>query len=447
MAQQRDTRKVLESGWELVATGDIAVAQNIVKNLATENGLVMIRVLDCLKDEALDPAAAIIFKTVTLPLFRIISHPNTRSSLILETPLDTIYNFLFGPSGRRLIYLFRATATVLSSLLADESTESEDHYAEGLTATLSVLHAICQLHQNAQVLEELPPIVETLAACVPPEIVYHEARQLLAKIQRRLDLGNTLSSASVRTAVQKSIRPKFKFQRDLPGDLSEEGPRHDNDHADIIDIKILPTAEEIQSSRQEYLPSNDPSEGHLPGLEGLLDRQFRLLREDSIGPLRDAVRIEIEKFSNTPTPLRKDQAARTIGHANVKLVRWEVDRRRGLQVIVEFDQPSAVKAKQTPKQRQEVWDESKQMQIDSLVCLVSSSGKTIFFSVCDPKPTPPFDKRQNRDENDEDDTDEVAERAAAEYLRRSENVPNLNSRPDRATVALRMVEYDENDVR
>jgi len=38
-----------------------------------------------------------IFRDRTLPLYRIISHPDVLSSLILETPVDTIYTFLFGP--------------------------------------------------------------------------------------------------------------------------------------------------------------------------------------------------------------------------------------------------------------------------------------------------------------------------------------------------------------
>jgi len=48
-----------------------------------------------------------IFKDRTLPFFRAISHPDILSSLILETPLDTICTFLFGPNGRRAINLFK----------------------------------------------------------------------------------------------------------------------------------------------------------------------------------------------------------------------------------------------------------------------------------------------------------------------------------------------------
>ena len=174
----------------------------------------MIRPIECLDNEASDLVATTTFKTIILPLFRIMSHPNARSSLLLETSLDTLYNWLYGPSGRRSIYVFRSTATVLSRLLSDITISSEEQHREALTATLFVLDAICQLRQSAPLLEELPPIVETLAACIPTEIVYHEARQIVAKIQRRLGAGDKLSEVSPKTTVQQALRPQFKFQRE-----------------------------------------------------------------------------------------------------------------------------------------------------------------------------------------------------------------------------------------
>lgn len=39
----------------------------------------------------------------------------------------------------------------------------------------------------------------------------------------------------------------FEIHQGMPGLLSVEGPRHDNDHKDSTDIKIMPTTQEIQS--------------------------------------------------------------------------------------------------------------------------------------------------------------------------------------------------------
>ena len=97
-----------------------------------------------------------------------------------------------------------------------------------------------------------------------------------------------------------SHQPVFDVSQDFPGAFSELGPRHDNDHANIFDIKILPTTEEIQSSRLEYLLSSDLTKHHLLSLAGLLDRQFRLLLEDIVGRLRDAVQMECKRLQNPP---------------------------------------------------------------------------------------------------------------------------------------------------
>ncbi|KAJ0277917.1 hypothetical protein CBS470a_010033 [Colletotrichum nupharicola] len=90
---------------------------------------------------------------------------------------------------------------------------------------------------------------------------------------------------------------EFTLSQDFPGNLSRNGRRHDNDHADIKDIKLMPTHEEIMSSREEYLPTTNPYQHHLQGLRGFLDRQFRLLREDTLHDLREAIRTSVETNS------------------------------------------------------------------------------------------------------------------------------------------------------
>ena len=446
-----DTRVFFSLGWKLVNTEGDSAAQYVVTELATERGLRMVKaILDRFEACPHVSESRQRFLEMVVPLFQILTHPNVQLSLLLETPLHIILNWLFGPHGQRLTVIFRYAARTLVQLQSEDSGSTTKRFLEALAATLSLLYAICELHHTAQVLEDLPPILETLANCVPAGDLYHGARQTLTKIRRRLGLGADISIAPIQSAVlanTPSTRAKFKFRYELPGNLSEQGPRHDNDHANIKNIKILPTAEEIHSSRQEYLPSNDPAESHLPGLEGLLDRQFRLLREDQIGPLRDAIRLEFDKFDDNSIPDRaRDQAAHTICHPNAILCGWEVDSRKGLQINVEFDQPANVKAKEEVKQRENIWNESKQLQIDALVCLVSATGRTVFFTVCDPTPTPPRPRRQNPGQTDDDTEIIGVERDVAEYSRRKENVPSLHLNRDRAAVALTMAQYDEQDV-
>ena len=80
------------------------------------------------------------------------------------------------------------------------------------------------------------------------------------------------------------------FDKDGPGCCSKYGPRHDNDHADIQHIKILPTTDEILSRRKSHVPEKSQSaDHHLPcGQRRLLDVQFRQMRFDNVEPIVDS---------------------------------------------------------------------------------------------------------------------------------------------------------------
>ena len=431
--------KFFKMGWELTSKEHTDIGQQIIKKLATEEGLAMIKALVDERVEGVELETRLrTFKNRTLPFFRTISHPDILSSLILETPLDTICTFLFGPNGRRAISLFKSTTSALGALVQDETAKDEDLTSIAVTATSAVLERIVELNQSAQVIPEFMSIVKEFSTSIPEQLLQAGSRSL-ARVHQRLGLGAAIVSSGGRPLEQKSHRPVFEVGQDLPGALSELGPRHDNDHANIFDIKILPTTDEIQSPRLEYLPSSDPTKHHLPGLAGLLDRQFRLLREDTVGQLRDAVQIECKRLNKPPNaqppPKRQKNGVRNIIYHNVALLRLEFDRKKGLQVVAEFDQPPAL-AKKGAKEREEWWRNTKQLQIDAFVCIVSSTGRAIFFSICDPAPTPP--PRRNGGEE--------REARPAEHRRASDERPSLFKHADRATLMLSPVEDTSEDL-
>jgi hypothetical protein len=80
---------------------------------------------------------------------------------------------------------------------------------------------------------------------------------------------------------------------------SEEGPggRHDNDFADYRKIKLLPTADEFASHEQPFYRRGDAVDSVETQRKSLfhLDNQFRLLREELLGALRDDFQIAIGK--------------------------------------------------------------------------------------------------------------------------------------------------------
>ena len=427
-----DTKSFFQIGWNLINSEDAGTRQHVITKLGAEVGLAIIKTLtDRMEASQEDQTNLSIFKDMTLPFYRIMSHPDVLSSLILETPVDTIYTFLFGPSGRRGLRVFRSTATALSGIILGLPLSDEEASTIAISSSLAVLDRMIEINQSAQVIEGFTAIVETISACIPENFVIPNAQRSLTQIKRRLNIGSSLPLAPTQPTPQNLLPAAFELGHDLPGNLSNNGARHDNDYASISDIQILPTAQEIASSRQEYLPLIDSTQHHLSGLAGLLDRQFRLLREDTVGQLRDAVREEITRLEhpNRIVPTHKgQQTVRKLIYHNVRFSRMGVDRRKGLQVVAEFDQPPQISNNKSAKERENWWNGSKLLQVDSLVCFVSANGKIIFLSVSDS--SLPFHRGKDFNLDDK---------------RRSDNIPSLFRQANRASVLLSLAEYKTDD--
>ncbi|TEA18713.1 NFX1-type zinc finger-containing protein 1 [Colletotrichum sidae] len=88
-------------------------------------------------------------------------------------------------------------------------------------------------------------------------------------------------------------------------DADAAGGRHDNDFANFRDISIFPTSDEFYSSVPPYFrraAEVDATE-HAERPRAHLDNQFRLLREDMLGELRDDLKVAIgRKKSRKNTP-------------------------------------------------------------------------------------------------------------------------------------------------
>jgi replication-associated recombination protein RarA len=93
----------------------------------------------------------------------------------------------------------------------------------------------------------------------------------------------------------RNIGHKIKHVLDSTSDESVDGPggRHDNDFAQIHRIKLLPTPDEFASSEHPFYRRADSIASVAPESRGLthIDNQFRLLREDLLGELRNDFQI------------------------------------------------------------------------------------------------------------------------------------------------------------
>ena len=183
-------------------------------------------------------------------------------------------------------------------MILGHSSSDEEVSTVAISSSLAVLDQLIEINQSAQVIEGFTAIVETISAFIPENFIVPNAQQSLTRIRRRLNIGSSLRLALIQSTPQNLLSAAFELAQDLPGNLSSKGARHNNDHTSIADIQILLTTREIASPRQEYLLLISSTQNHLSGLAGLLDRQFWLLREDTVGQLRDAVRKEVTRLEH-----------------------------------------------------------------------------------------------------------------------------------------------------
>lgn len=118
---------------------------------------------------------------------------------------------------------------------------------------------------------------------------------------------------------------------------------HCNDFVDFRRVVLLPCVEEVMCEREPYLPA-DSSLEVLPTLE----RQFRLLRHDFVGPLRDEVRALVG-VGSYDARLKKRLQRRTF--TNVAFTEVLAPERGESCVRVEFSQPSKFASKATNAER------------------------------------------------------------------------------------------------
>ncbi|RHZ44436.1 putative NF-X1 finger and helicase domain protein, partial [Aspergillus thermomutatus] len=405
----RDARQFLEV--------DAGVMQGVIRELAGEKGLEHIRELVEQKfPKAESKAKETAFRSQVLPLLETVSHPNVLSSLILEQAVGTIFNVLFGIDGRRAALLLSSICDVLSN------TSNDEIVVEWLEVSLLVFAKIVDLNSTAFVQDALKDqanrfqqiFLQMTESGMASSL--HHSRNLLDHLLRRLEIGSLLPSAPANDnfKCEPKCTATFTLHRETPGG------RHDNDHADIVKIAIMPTLEEIQSSRVEYLPVNDPGQWHVGGLDGLLDRNFRLLREDTIGQLRDAIHQELKGPQRLGPRISQ---VRTHVYPHAKIEQIDFDKFLGFQFKVQFPQLPSVSEMST-KDRENWWQLSKRLQSGALVCLIMNgrNGMAVVFCIV-------VDNQIRSSKQKKDDAD-----------RESKNGASLWTDPKKASVKLTLVD-------
>ncbi|KAL7946681.1 P-loop containing nucleoside triphosphate hydrolase protein [Trichoderma barbatum] len=424
--------------------GDVGGAQETIRLVVTEAGLSFIKdVID--RHIPMDNASATgnrLWETEVKLLFRLVTHPRVVDSAVLEQEVAAIFNYLVGVGGARMNNLFNYVSSLFT---AWPSTATQQSLIEAVELSLAVLAKMLDCNTTNIVNEAFSAFASSLSSPLnkpaEPEEMLHrlQAKRHLEYIRQRTQVGDQLASLEPRA---QAIVPQeaFILARDLPGRLSPGGPRHNNDHANIVDIKILPTYEEIMSPREEYLPVNDCSQWHIPGIRGRLDREFRLIREDTVGQLRDAVREtfgQIRGTTNKAGYQTNSNSLRTFTYGAASLVDIHFDANTGLDLIVRCDQPSSVWTL-SPKERRDWWEKSKRLQAGALVCIMDKTESVMFCIVSESTMRNKDDKKHRFEKKSSDDEDAMLP-TEAEALTLSDHERFLH-------VNLQLIEATQDDV-
>ncbi|GLA20294.1 hypothetical protein AnigIFM62618_008866 [Aspergillus niger] len=364
--------------------------RTFIESLATESGLRKVRQIVetdfAISYSVLKP----MFDPHCILFFQLVSHNEVLSSLILEKAVGTIYNVIYGPGGRRAIGFFTKVTDYLTQFKSDGRSQAVvQHVAtpsEVLSLVSRVLLGTLTLNHEAAIQVDLKKIADRLYDCCHADNAdaragddnLQLAYENILKIQEIFSMGDSIPMSQKPDQVQKiksNQQNSTRYIVDLPGELSDHGPRHDNDKTAISDIQILPTKSEIlNADRPEFLPARcatgSANMHHEWGIRRLLDSQFRLLREDTSGVLREGIRLIIHAWElivhgtdwrlkrkflrdNMPTPVRI--------YSGVKIRQIKSEQFKGIEVNLEFDQLPRLK-NVSPAKRKQWWFDSKALK-------------------------------------------------------------------------------------
>ncbi|OAG00907.1 NFX1-type zinc finger-containing protein 1 [Paraphaeosphaeria sporulosa] len=301
---------------------------------------------------------------VTLAFLRTITHPAILDCLSIETYAGSLYNFVTGANGKRAIPFFQHVCEIVGKVYSDTITPDFTTKAEQLMMAMCLaLREILRREPRARFNEDLPALMDGIENLVQ---MISEARSQAYTIVARhigemravVDRANGLlaQEEEVQELLQPSAAPSsYPRTIDIPRD------RHDNDKADISQMEIFPTREEIMSDIPEFLPLADKDQPHfiLDPAQRHVDTNFRLLRYDTFGELKEALGNLMHAIEAGPEALRNPKLSfgdfRAYHYTNTYISYLSFDQRRGLEVILSFPQLQILRGKSATNRRK--WKE------------------------------------------------------------------------------------------
>ncbi|XP_028391771.1 NFX1-type zinc finger-containing protein 1-like isoform X2 [Dendronephthya gigantea] len=179
-----------------------------------------------------------------------------------------------------------------------------------------------------------------------------------------MSLGSEMQS-QVSTQVQNlvSMRQRIIEKKSKPRSKMKEPQPEPKPPDDFREISVYPTTDDLQENKVVFLRKNIV-EGKYEDVTHYLDVQFRLLREDFVGPLRDGV----NEIAGGVTRDERNQNLRI--YRNIEIIDT-VCTNSGIVYSIGFD---------IRPLRRVNWENSKRLIFGTFLCLSKDNFKTLVFA-------------------------------------------------------------------
>ncbi|ENH64000.1 NFX1-type zinc finger-containing protein 1 [Fusarium oxysporum f. sp. cubense race 1] len=325
---------------------------------------------------------------------KVISHSSFLNCSAIESDVNTIYSIFGGKDGHDgMGFMFFLCRTRLASLECFNGPLSSEVYEKELCAA-RVCHELVRRAPRSHFRTTKPMFLDTLDSLVA-RMCDKFPRDNLDALVRRLDIIKRLA-ASPRTHLARADTPRALEQdsqdhlTSIPTTIDRPGGRHDNDFADIANVVIFPTTEEVIRVYEDYLPSTNFRNQHVLGdtFQRYIDSLFRLIRYDTMGPIVKVLR-EICKSDNLMAGRLYQQDIRADTYLSCSVHDIFMNHKQELRVLLSFPLPPEI-SNRSFKHQKKWWKYSVSLEEGRLVCFVykeADHANTLFFQVAakDPK--------------------------------------------------------------
>ncbi|CAG8013371.1 unnamed protein product [Penicillium salamii] len=320
---------------------------------------------------------------------KVITHTSLLSCLSVDTFVGTLYTYFGGTNGDRAIRYLKGISQKLMAWEEDSTGVTPMISLNTVNLILNVLYQLVSRVRHSRFHDELPRLLDLILA-MKSKLTERSSQADLDGISSRIEILTKLVNNANRSLLapkpQEETRPKSSVaMSSFPMDLHIPGGRHDNDLAEISQIRILPTLSEILSGDTEYLPSTNFLQPHIltDPLQRYIDSTFRLLRHDIFGSAKDVLRDLLQHKDLTQVPHRSGEPNGAHLYLGARIQHIFVNERHELEANLSFHPPPELR-KKTPNEQCIWWQGSSRLDQGSLVCLLSSqgtNGKMIFLEV------------------------------------------------------------------